>query len=86
MTKAVEAVLSIEVVCDKCRRKRGLKHDLFLEMAPKVGSKEPFFLCPKCWLDYEGFDGPKSASTIIEVTASRSLGAPQNQHVEQETQ
>ncbi len=61
----VEAVLSIEVVCDQCQRKH--QHGkAFLEMAPKVGTTVPFYLCLRCWLDYDGFDGPENNSRVLE--------------------
>lgn len=69
MTLTTEAVLSIEVVCDECPRKRGTPPDVFLEMAPKPGTKTPFFLCVACWLDHDGFDGPpaRSGGRVLEA-------------------
>ena len=58
MSSTTEVVLSIEVVCEKCGNRRGPRHSVFLEMAPKVGSTEPFYLCVRCWLDRDGFDAP----------------------------
>lgn len=71
---APEATLSIEVVCDRCKRERNVETqriDVFFEMKPKVEADPavPFYLCVKCWLDHDGFDGPARASaSVVEPT------------------
>ena len=73
MSQAAEAVLSIEIACDKCGRRRGEPPDVFLQMAPKIGTDHHFYLCAPCWLDHEGFDGPGSRidGRVIEPVTPR---------------
>lgn len=73
---AAGAILSIDVACDKCSRKRGAEPiDVFLEMAPKVDTVEPFFLCVKCYLaEHKKFDS--APPRVLEAPPVKAEVAP----------
>jgi hypothetical protein len=72
-TPTIEATLSIEIVCDECGRARSETDAVFLAMDPKVDTDVPFYLCPKCWVSRDGFDGPEDArgGRVLEGNAQK---------------
>lgn len=66
MQNGAEAILSIEVTCDECKRKPRptSRIDVFMEMAPRMPKDDPFYLCVGCWMtDYARFDGAR----VVEI-------------------
>lgn len=75
-----EATLTIEVVCDECKRKPSpiARGEMFIEMSPKIDTRHPFFLCVECWMSsYTAFDGAtKTTGRALEVTPPPIVVAP----------
>ena len=74
-----EAKLTIEVCCDQCGRSLSpiARMETFIEMAPKIGTQVPFYLCVKHWLsDYRTFDGAKPTGRLLEQPPPPIVVAP----------
>lgn len=61
--------LHIELYCERCHRKPNPCHviDVFVEMAPKVDTDVPFYLCVSCWLRDDWSADDRSQSRMVEV-------------------